>query len=340
MKITALAYDGCLGAELFGFTDLLRLANRVVAHRGERRSPPFEVGIACLSNQTATLAGGLKVTSQRPPRDVDLLVVPGFDFERVDRLDRAFARMRDAIEFVRNSHERGIAIASICVGSFLLGEAGVLNGRRATTAWMFAEEFARRYPLIDVLPNEVVVEDRVTTTGAFSAATDLALRLIVRATDPSTARIVTKMSLSEGRQRSQAEYVDLSFDRASSGTLSDDVNQWLSRRVSQPYNLAKLATSFHVSTRTLLRKYRAETGRTPLQFLQRLRVEHAKQLLESGRRSIERIAAQVGYSDLSTFRRLFARLTSLSPAEYRRRFGAVGNPSPAADKAARRGRWE
>jgi transcriptional regulator GlxA family with amidase domain len=320
MKITALAYDGCLGAELFGFTDLLRLANRVAIHRDANRPPPFEVSIACVADRTVTLAGGLKVTGQPPGKNADLLVVPGFDFERADQLDKAFARLRNAIECVRSSHARGITIASICVGSFVLAEAGVLNGRRATTAWMFADELARRFPLITVLPNEIVVEDGVTTTGAFSAATDLALRLIRRVTNASTARIVTKMSLNEGRQRSQAEYVDLSFGQSSKGKLSDDVNRWLSRRVSHPYKLSKLAADFHVSTRTLLRKYRAEAGQTPLQFLQRIRIEQAKQLLESGRHSIDQISARVGYSDLSTFRRLFVRLTTLTPTAYRRRF--------------------
>jgi transcriptional regulator GlxA family with amidase domain len=252
---------------------------------------------------------------------LDLLVVPGFDLdpgqEPVDRL----ARWQPEVALIRRAAARALPVAGVCVGAFLLADSGVLSGRRATTAWILAEQLARAYPLVDVDHQALLVEDGpVTTTGAFNAAADLALHLVRLHCGEATMRTTARITLSSGRS-SQAPYIDERLlGPSGGGDFSAAVRRHLGERLDHDYDLGALAAAHHVSTRTLLRRFRAETGQTPLDFLQSLRVSRARQVLESTSLSVDEVARGVGYQDVSTFRRLFSRSVGLSPSEYRRTF--------------------
>lgn len=317
MHVAVLAYEGCLGAEAFGFADMLLIANRVA-----RNEPaPFAVSIVAAQPASIRLAGGIAIEASRLAPGVDLLVVPGFDFKHAMQLDTHLQARREEVDLVRRVFARGMPIASICVGAFLLGEAGLLDGRKVTTAWSFAPELAARYPKARVQQSAMLIEDRgLTTTGAFSAAAELAMRIIRRACGAQVADAAAKLTLSSDRRDSQLAYMDSNLLQRMGGSFSTDVKRWLARRIGLRYNLAEVARSFHVSERTLLRRFKHETGMTPLEFLQEARVQNAKALLESARLSLADVAARCGYADMVSFRRVFARTTGLPPGAYRRRF--------------------
>lgn len=330
-RIAILAYEGCMAMEVFGLCDTLLLANRVAAAMaGTAPVPPlFELCVSGVKGGAVLAAGGFPIGVVKPPRRIDLLVVPGWDL--VDRQGGAapLTRLAPELRHIRRVFAKGTPVASVCVGAFLLGEAGLLDGRKATTSWLFAPDLARRFPAARVEPNALLLEDGgVLTTGAFSAAFDLALHLIRQAAEPRVARAVARMALLEPRRHSQAAFVDARMLGAATGTgagrFSDNVRAWLRARLPEPYDLAALAAVFHVSARTLLRRFKAETGESPLNFLQGERIEQAKTLLESGTLSVARITEQVGYADVGTFSGLFKRVVQQSPAEYRRRFRVAG----------------
>ena len=321
MKINVLAYHGCMGMEVFGLCDTLLLANRVAqAIRGGAAEPLFDVRVTSLAGGTVVAAGGLSIGTRKYRASRDLLVVPGMDISDRDGCTRPHERLAAEVKAIARAFARGAPIASMCVGAFLLAEAGLLDGRRATTSWMFAADLAQRFPLARVEPNAMLVEHGgVTTTGSFTATFDFAMQLIREVATPKEARAVARMALLNQRG-SQAAYIDTSMATRPSGRFSDNVQSWLGERLAEPYELASLAAAFHVSGRTMLRRLKAETGQSPLEYLQGERINMAKRLLESGSFSLARITERVGYVDVATFSTLFKRFAGQSPAQYRRSF--------------------
>ncbi|SPL88517.1 Transcriptional regulator, AraC family [[Actinomadura] parvosata subsp. kistnae] len=175
MRVAVLAYPGCFASEVFGVPDLLTMATHVAGPGG----PRYEVSI--VSPRRRVLASGGAALDVSPLREADVLLVPGFELAPGLDLDARLAPLGPEVAAIRAHAAAGTAVVAICVGAFLLAEAGLLDGRRATTAWLLAGELARRYPDIDVRPELLVVTDTgVTTTAAFSAMYDFALNLIRR----------------------------------------------------------------------------------------------------------------------------------------------------------------
>lgn len=320
-RINVLAYDGCMGMEVFGLCDTLLLANRVaLALRGPAAAPLFDVRVMSLAGGAVVAAGGLSIGTRTYRPSQDVLIIPGMDIGDRDGCTQPHAQLAKEVKAIGRAFARGAPVVALCVGAFLLAEAGLLNGRRATTSWMFAGDLARRFPLAQVDPAAMLVEDSgVTTTGAFTAAFDLAMHLVRQTASPKEARAVARMALLDQRGN-QAPYIDTSMTTRSSGRFSDNVQSWLTRRLAMPYNLAELGAAFHVSSRTMLRRLQAETGQSPLAYLQGERINLAKRLLETGAASVAQITERVGYGDVATFSTLFKRLTGQSPAQYRRSF--------------------
>ncbi|MFL6673297.1 MAG: GlxA family transcriptional regulator [Massilia sp.] len=321
-KISVLAYDGCMGMEVFGLCDTLLLANRVArGMRGPAAAALFDVRVVSLAGGSVTAAGGLSIGTARLQPSTDLLVVPGMDIGDRNGCAEPQRRLAAEVQTIARLFAKGVPVAAICVGAFLLAEAGLLDGRRASTAWLFTADLARRFPSVLVDPVAMLVEDGgVITTGAFTATFDLAIHLIQQSASPKEARAIARIALLNQRT-SQAAFVDASLAaQPQSGRFSDRVQGWLRERLDQPYDLAVLAAAFHVSGRTMLRRLRAETGQSPLAYLQGQRIDKAKRLLESSAISVAQVTERVGYLDVATFSSLFKRLTGHSPAEYRRRF--------------------
>ena len=319
LRVSVLAYDGCLGTEIFGLADLLLIAERVARGAGIGRDL-FDVSLVGRTKRVQA-AGGFELRTDRWHGDVDVLVVPGFDLRAPSRAGSMLQRWRPEVSFIADAARDGVAVASVCVGAFLLGEARLLDGRRATTSWLFARELAARYPRAVVDPESMIVSDGpVTTTAAFSAVHDLALRLIRQHAGDDVTRLTARVALVADNRSSQSPYVDDQLLDTRSTQFARGVQAWLVARLDEPYDLGALARAFNVSTRTLLRRFRAEAGCSPLDFLHVARVNAAKRLLEDPDSSVASVMHRVGYADAGTFRRLFARHVGQTPASYRRQF--------------------
>lgn len=235
-------------------------------------------------------------------------------------VDCVLPRLGPELAAIRAHAAGGGAVVSLCIGAFLLAEAGVLDRRTATTSWLYADQLARRYPAVDVRADQLVVTDQgVTTTAAFSAMYDFALTLIRRHSGESIARTTARIALVDDARSSQAPYVDQSVLPAAGSTFADDVKRWLDQHLDAAYDLERLAGELHVSSRTLLRRF-GSTGATPLEYLQAARVRRASRLLETTAQTVARIAGEVGYKDPASFSRLFRRHTGKAPGEYRSQF--------------------
>jgi transcriptional regulator GlxA family with amidase domain len=225
------------------------------------------------------------------------------------------------LEALRAAYDNGARIASICTGAFFLAVAGLLDGRRATTHWAYAAEFAARYPAVDVDPNVLYVEDgRLFTSAGTAAGIDLCLHLVRQdlGTDIANA-VARRMVVPPHRDGGQAQYVDAPLPKCDQETIGPLLD-WALARLDEPLTLPELASQANVSVRTLVRRFAAATGTTPLQWLLAQRVRRAQHLLESSDEPVERIASLAGFGTAANLRQHFTRAVGVPPMHYRRTF--------------------
>ncbi|WP_427889940.1 GlxA family transcriptional regulator [Kribbella sp. GL6] len=321
LRLSVLAYPGCFASEVYGVPDLLTMATRVAQVRGAS-DPAYDVRIVSPRHRVLA-SGGVRIPVSPLPAS-DVLVVPGFEVGPAVDVDRVLSGLGPEFAAIRAHVARGAAVVSLCLGAFLLAEAGVLDRRTATTSWLYADRLARRYPEVDVRADQLVVTDRgVTTAAAFSAMYDFALTLIRWHSGESVARTTARIALIDDSRTSQTPYVDHSVLPAGGSMFADEVKRWLEQHLDDAYDLQRLADEVKVSSRTLLRRFGETTGMTPLGYLQTARVRRAGHLLETTGRTVARIAGEVGYRDPASFSRLFRRHTGKAPGEYRAQFRRV-----------------
>ncbi len=332
LRIGVLAYPGCFASEVFGIPDVLAIASRVAAADGA--PPPFECRIVS-PRATVPASSGVPLPV-RPMSPVDLLVVPGF--EAADPRGAAATVSGLAVELgvVRDHRARGLPLVSVCVGAFLLAEAGLLDGRRATTSWLFAAALARAYPAVRVCPEHLVVTDAgVTTAAAYSAMYDVALDLVARHCGSRVATLTARLTLLDATRTAQTPYVDDRLLATPGSGLAATASRWLEQHLHEPYDLDRLAAACQVSTRTLLRRFKEQTGTTPREHLTAARVRRARTLLEHTERPLGEVQRLVGYQDPGAFRSVFRRAVGLSPRDYRAAFRRRARPGDTAPRSGR-----
>lgn len=255
--------------------------------------------------------------------DADTIVVPG--------IAEPLAPLPDAVgDALRKAAANGTRIASICTGTFPLAATGLLDGLRATTHWLAADHLAAAYPAIEVDPNVLYVDNGQFLTSAGAAAgLDLCLHMVRKDYGSAIAAHAARLSVMPlEREGGQAQFIvqDHLSAPAPQGATLEPLLTWLRDNLGRDLTLPDIAAEAGLSTRTLIRRFREQTGTTPLQWLHRARVRRAQHLLETTQHSVERIAAQVGFGSATAFRDRFKRTAGVSPQVYRRSFGSASTP--------------
>ncbi|WP_319018807.1 GlxA family transcriptional regulator [Microbispora sitophila] len=247
--------------------------------------------------------------------EADTVIVPGCS-------ERAGPPPPAALEALRDAAARGTRLASICVGAFTLAAAGLLDGLRATTHWAAAPALARRFPLVDVRPDVLYVDNgQVLTSAGAAAGLDLCLHLIRRDHGSAVAADAARLSVMPlEREGGQAQFIVHEHPPVPSGSLLEPVLAWIEDNLGRDLTLREMAARGGMSERTFSRRFRQQTGTTPLQWLLRARVRRAQYLLENTDHGIERIAAQAGFGSPTAFRERFKRVVGTTPQAYRSSF--------------------
>lgn len=216
----------------------------------------------------------------------------------------------------------GTRIASICTGTFPLAATGLLDGLRATTHWLAADLLAASHPEIEVDPDVLYVDNgRILTSAGAAAGLDLCLHMIRRDYGSAVAADAARLSVMPlEREGGQAQFIVHDYAPAPQGHALEPLLAWLQENLAAELTLGDIASRAGMSTRTLMRRFREQTGTTPLQWLHRARIRQAQHLLETTDHSVERIGAQVGFGSPTAFRDRFRRTTGVSPRAYRRSF--------------------
>jgi transcriptional regulator GlxA family with amidase domain len=322
LTLGLLAVDGAMLASIAGPIDLVGVAQKLAQLRDPIHPPRLATVLLGARGQLQVLASGHALAGvQAVAVDPDVVLVPGFMHGSSRDVIDKLASSGPEIELLRQLHARGVPLVGTCCGAFLLAEAGLLDGRRATTAWWLDGLFRSRYPNVQLDIEQIVVEDGpVATAGASSAVLDYVLRLIGQRIDEDLAQQTARMLLLDPDRQSQAPYVSLALRERPRHSLSEKAEHFLQQQLHRPLSVAELASHCGTSERSLHRHFRTYHGVGPLEHIQHLRVERAKALLESTHLSFDEVVERCGYADGSSFRKLFKRATSMTPADYRERF--------------------
>ncbi|MFF8732594.1 GlxA family transcriptional regulator [Streptomyces sp. NPDC015171] len=234
------------------------------------------------------------------------------------------------LQALREAAGTGVRIASICSGAFSLAEAGLLKGRTATTYWAHADEMRRRHPDIDVRGDVLYAQDGpFLTSSGYAAGIDLCLHIIRTDYGAAVANEVARLALvAPVRPGGQTQFAQTPLP-PERGTTGADTRGWAMRNLDKPLTLTDLARHAGVSVRTLTRRFQAESGVSPLQWLLHQRIERAKELLETTRLSMDQVAAASGLGSADSLRAHLVRRTGLTPSAYRAQFSRHGTGVPA-----------
>jgi transcriptional regulator GlxA family with amidase domain len=328
LRIDVLAAESCRGAILYGLYDLLTSVGSAWSYLTEGTpSPPLtRVRIVARTKEPFRCISGVPVmpdATLEEAHDAEIVCLPNF---RIGMLTPPRDVLGPEIDWVVHRHGAGARLATACSGSALLADAGLLDGEEATAHWSMAEVFEKRYPKVAFCPDRTLTfageGDSIVMSGGMASWQDLALYLIARYIGPDHAARSARFYCVDPKPDGQRHYAAPMRRLQSEDAVIQHCQAWLANAYNDSDAVGRMIAWSGLPRRTFDRRFRAATGYSPKDYVQSLRIEEAKQLLERDGQSVERIAEAVGYGDVRAFRRLFRNMTGLSPAEYRRRFSS------------------
>lgn len=336
-RVSLLALPESSGSVLYGLYDVLGSAGHVWSQiTGEPEcSPGFAVEIVSPTTAPFRCAGGVPVAPQASLAErleSDLVVV--CDFAIPIDFDPA-GQWPEAVAWVQGQYAAGAMIVAVCSGSVLLAQTGLLDGGPATTHWAYEDLFRRHFPQVKLCLSDVLVPAgpaaRIVTSGGATSWEDLALYLIGRFCGEREARRMAKAFLIGDRSEGQLPYAARAKPRSHEDKVIGDCQVWIADHYAAPNPVSRMVARSGLPERSFKRRFRAATGFAPVAYVQTLRMEEAKQQLETTDWPTDQIGASVGYEDPAFFRRLFKRHAGITPARYRQRFRGLRQHLAAGD---------
>lgn len=315
-NIAALLYPQALATSITLPMEIMRAASQM-ASAADRDSPGVHFRLAGPDKRQMKLSSGLILKpdmSYEDLADLDLLLLPAIWRNPMPTVNR----MRTLQPLLRQYAAAGTRICSVGTGSFLLAEAGVLKDRAATTHWNYFQQFARRYPEVDLRAHHLITQsDNIYCVGSVNSIADLMVHIVEEWYGGRIARGIENQFSPEIRRNFQDAAYQNEADSAHRDESVAEGQQWLQQHLASPLSMEDLAQRLGLNSRTLTRRFKRATGLTPMAYLQTLRVASAKDLLKHSNLSVGDIAWQVGLQDVSYFSQLFKRHSGMSPLRYR-----------------------
>lgn len=328
-RAAILAFPEATASVMYGLHDLFHSAGRDwgMLVSGQPGEPLVISSIVAARPGPFRIANGVSIVPDSLLDDIpvaDLVCVPELMVAPGEALAERFGR---EIAWLRHCHAHGAVIAAACSGALLLAEAGLLEGEDATTHWAYCDALAARFPGIRVQRERSLVAagegQRLVMAGGGSSWLDLGLFLIARLAGVDAAMQLARIYLIDWHHVGQQPFARLAVSRQTDDALVARCQLWAAEHYQRSAPVAAMARLVGLSERSLVRRFRKATGLTPMAYVQTLRIEEAKQMLEATDQPVEAIAEALGYEDASFFVRLFRRDVRLTPAQYRRKFGGL-----------------
>jgi transcriptional regulator GlxA family with amidase domain len=321
MKVAILNYEGAISSSITGPYDILSGTNNILQLFGiPNNKIVFEVDIVnsskIKSSSLASVTGNKIITNKKI---YDLVIIPAMDFEYVDKV---LINEQKMVNWIKQQYKSGSEIASICMGTFLLAATGLIDGKKATTHWMGVPLFKKLFPLVSLEDDKVIIDEgSIYSCGAAFSFTSLMVYLVEKFCGHEAALAVSKVFMIQIHDSGQHSFTIFELQKGHQDKDIKRIQDFIERNYSQELYVKKLAERFHMSNRTFIRRFSTATGNTPLEYIQRVRIEAAKRLLEKGKEGVEQVCIKSGYEDFNFFRKVFRRYTGLSPKEYRYKYG-------------------
>lgn len=324
-KIAILAVNNCMASTAYGIADVFTAANYCARKLGEK-SDPFETRIITDDGESVQSYNGLSIVpegnlSLADDADIVILTPNMPSTAHTNMIDEYLQPIKHLIPWINELAVKGVCIASACTGSFFLAEAGLLDGKVATTHWRASQAFKDRYPSVILQSDELVTSDgNLLCSGGAVSYIDLSLHLVEKYTNSLLASKCAQMLVIDQGRDLQTPYNDFSFVEKHSDMEILKCQEWLEANYSKKVDVNELSSKLGMSTRNFNRRFKRACGKTPVEFLQMIRISAACDRLITGSLTIKQIVWNVGYEDVSSFGRLFKKSVGVTMEEYRKKF--------------------
>jgi transcriptional regulator GlxA family with amidase domain len=329
VDIAILVFPENSASVVYGLYDLFMSAGRDWGVITEGRPGPelIRPRLVARRREGFEVSNGVYITPHATLKEcpaVDIICVPEVNLPPGEALAERYC---EEIEWLKQRHGQGTMLAAACSGAMLFAEAGLLDGQAATTHWAWCDVLRDRFPAVQVQEQRALVicgeGQRLVMAGGGTSWLDLALYLIARSVGVEAAMQVARINLIDWHHIGQQPFARLARTRQVEDAVIARCQTWIAEHYPEPNPVRSMVRLSGLAERTFKRRFQQATGMPPLEYVHALRLEEAKQMLESGDLPIEAIANEVGYEDAGYFSRLFRRKVNLTPAQYRKRFGAL-----------------
>lgn len=308
-------------SSITGTYEILTAADRYWQTLGNR--PMMEVRIAGMASKTSADVGffSLRPIPLEDIEKTDLVIIPSLSFD----CDHVLRENKALVPWIRDQYKNGAEIASICTGAFLLAATGLLDGKSCSTHWSAESEFRRMFPNINLQVDELITAGQgIYTNGGAYSFLNLILFLVEKYFDRPTAIWCSKIFQIEIDRVSQSPFFIFQAQKNHGDEMVERAQTYIEENLAEKISFEELASKLAVSRRNFDRRFVKAVGNTPVEYLQRVKVEVAKSILEKGRKTVFEVMDEVGYADDRAFRDVFKKITGLSPLDYKTRFNKVG----------------
>ncbi len=322
-KVTILAFDDAVSTTITGPMDVFQMTGSIWNKiHGDKPIHCFEVEAVSPDGKPVRCINGLSIGVHGSMYDVqqtDLIVISAM-LNIAENLEK----QKSVIPWLIEQYEKGTQIAAVCMGTFVLAKTGLLDGKIATTHWGVADEFKRLFPRVDLKPERLFTDAcDLYCSGAYSSSIDLSIYLVEKFFGREVAVQTAKILVHDIGRISQAPYTPFNFQRNHNDEPILSTQRMMEKNYRDRIDIGELADKLCMGRRTLERRFKSATGDTPLFYLQRVRVEKAKKILETEMKTLDEISFAVGYEDASFFKKVFVKHTGLTPSVYRGKFQRV-----------------
>ncbi len=319
LNIAILALDNCIHSTVSGPFDIFSIAAMHSRESDNDNGGFCSVQIVLPDENPVHSFNGLIIDGTKTTKDTeryDLIMTPALMGDLSPLLENS-----EVIDWIIDQHEEGACICSVCAGAFLVAKAGLLNGKQATTHWALADDFKSKFPEVNLKIEKMLVDEGdIISAGGVTAYLDLCIYIINRFGTPELASSISKTLLIDTTRQTQTPYSSYTFRKSHGDEAVLKAQTHLEKMCKSPVKIPDLAAVAGLEERTFNRRFKKATGETPTEYIQGLRIENARKLLETTQEPVDRVTQAVGYEDVSSFRRLFKQHTGLSPSDYRKRF--------------------
>ncbi len=322
MNVFIFGFEKSYASVILGIMDIFQQAEQqLLSQSQESDAKKITIKLASADGNPILCQNNIMLNAHCATRDIQQADI--FIITSIHDVDAILPKYQFMVDWLKEQYQKGTALASICTGAFLLAETGLLDGKDATTHWAVSDIFRKRYPKIRLKSEKLIVNHGdLYCSGGGGSSTDLAYYLLQRYLGHPLAARTAKFFVHDFRRVSQHAYAIYDAKTGHNDTQVLETQRWINMHLTELINIKELSEIACMSQRTFERRFKKATGDSPLVYIQRLRVEIAKQQLETTNLSFDEISYKLGYMNSGSFRKIFVRWVNLLPSEYRERFRA------------------